>query len=50
MDTLDATNRRVGRDTNFYAASGITRNWTMAATMKSRHCTTDWQRRMQVTA
>jgi DNA polymerase V len=29
--TLDAINRRHGRDTVFYAASGTKRDWTMAA-------------------
>ena len=49
MATLDAINRRMGRDTVFYAATGIKRDWTMAATMKSPHFTTDWQQLMQVT-
>ena len=43
MATLDAINRRMGRDSVFYAASGIKRDWAMAATMKSQHFTTDWQ-------
>ena len=49
MTTLDAINRRMGRDSVFYAASGIKRDWAMAATMKSRHFTTDWQQLLRVT-
>ena len=49
MATLDAINRRVDRNTVFYAASGVKRNWAMAATMKSRHFTADWQRLLRVT-
>ena len=48
MATLDAINRRMGRDSVFYAASGINRDWAMAATMKSQHFTTDWQQLMQI--
>jgi DNA polymerase V len=43
MATLDAINRLMGRDSVFYAASGIKRDWAMAATMKSQHFTTHWQ-------
>jgi DNA polymerase V len=43
MATLDAINRRMGRDTVFYAASGVERDWSMARSMKSQHFTTDWQ-------
>ena len=50
MTALDAINRRMGRDTVFYPASGIRRDWAMARTMKSQHFTTDWQQLMQVTA
>jgi DNA polymerase V len=49
MTALDAINRRMGRDTVFYAASGIRRDWAMARTMKSQHFTTDWQQLLQVT-
>jgi DNA polymerase V len=49
MATLDAINRRMGRDAVFYAAAGVKRDWAMAATMKSRHFTTDWQQLLQVT-
>ena len=50
MASVDAINRRMGRDTLFYAAAGIKRDWAMAATMKSQHFTTDWGQIMQVTA
>jgi DNA polymerase V len=50
MATLDAINRRDGRNTLFYCAAGTTRHWTMAAAKKSRHFTTDWQQLSQVTA
>jgi DNA polymerase V len=50
MATLDAINRRMGRDSVFYAASGVKRDWAMAATMKSQHFTTDWQQLLQVAA
>jgi DNA polymerase V len=49
MATLDAINRRMGRDSVFYAASGVERDWAMAATMKSHHFTTDWQQLLRVT-
>jgi DNA polymerase V len=49
METLDAINRRMGRDSVFYAAAGVKRDWAMAATMKSQHFTTDWQQLLQVT-
>jgi DNA polymerase V len=42
MTTLDAINRRMGRDSVFYAASGIKRDWAMARNMNSQHFTTDW--------
>jgi DNA polymerase V len=50
MCTLDAINRRMGRDTIFYAASGVHRNWAMSAGLKSPHFTTDWKQLMQVAA
>lgn len=49
MATLDDINRRMGRNTVFYAASGVKRDWAMAATMKSRHFTTDWKQLLLVT-
>jgi DNA polymerase V len=49
MATLDAINRRMGRDSVFYAAS-VKRDWAMAATMKGQHFTTDWQQLMQIKA
>ena len=48
MTALDAINRRTGRDTVFYAASGIRREWAMARSMKSKHFTTDWQEILSV--
>jgi DNA polymerase V len=48
MATLDAINRRMGRDTVFYAASGVKRDWAMARSMKSPHFTTDWQELLRV--
>ncbi len=43
MAALDAINRRMGRDTVFYAGSGIRRDWAAFANMKSGHFTTDWR-------
>lgn len=43
-------NRRMGRDIHYYAASGIKREWAMAANMKSRDFTTDWQQLLQIRA
>ena len=48
MDTLDSINRRIGRDTVFYAASGIKRDWAMSASMKSQHFTTGWHQLLHV--
>jgi DNA polymerase V len=50
MATLDAINRRMGRDTVFYAGSGIRRDWQATATMKSQHFTTDWQQLLRIKA
>jgi DNA polymerase V len=50
MIALDAINRRMSRDTVFYAAAGIRRDWAMARNMKSQHFTTDWQELLQVFA
>ena len=49
MTALDAINRRMGRDTVFYAGSGIRRDWAAFANMKSRHFTTDWRQVMTIT-
>jgi DNA polymerase V len=49
MAAVDGINRRMGRDTVFCAASGVKRDWAMAATMKSQHFTTGWRQLMQVT-
>ena len=48
MTALDAINRRMGRDTLFYAASGVSREWAMARSMKSQHFTTDWEQLLRV--
>jgi DNA polymerase V len=48
MATLDDINRRMGRESVFYAASGVKRDWATAATMKSRCFTTDWGQLLQV--
>jgi DNA polymerase V len=50
MATIDTINHRLGRNTVFYAASGIHRPWTMAATMRSPHFTTDWEQLLTVNA
>ena len=50
MQTVDAINRRMGRDTVFYAGSGIHRDWAAAASRKSRQFTTDWRQVMRVRA
>jgi DNA polymerase V len=47
MAALDAINRRMGRDTLFYAGSGLRRVWKAFANMKSRHFTTHWQQVMR---
>ena len=43
MAAVDSVNRRMGRDTVFYAGSGIRRDWKAFANMKSGHFTTDWR-------
>ena len=50
MTALDAINRRMGRDTVFYAGSGIRRDWAAFATMKTQAFTTDWRHVIQVKA
>ena len=50
MTALDAINRRMGRDTVFYAGSGIRRDWTAFANMKTPAFTTDWRQVMRVRA
>ena len=41
MHTLDGLNRRLGRDTVFYGAAGVRREWKAVAKKKSGHFTTD---------
>jgi DNA polymerase V len=48
MTALDAINQRHGRDTIFYSASGIRRDWKAYATMKTQHFTTDWRQMLQI--
>ena len=48
MTALDAINRRMGRDTVFYAGSGIRRDWKAYANMKTQHFTTDWRQVMRI--
>ena len=48
MTTLDAINRRMGRDTVFYAGSGIKRDWAAFANMKTQAFTTNWRQMMEV--
>ena len=50
MATLDAINRRMGRDTVTYAGSGLRRDWKAFANMKTQHFTTDWRQMMRVKA
>ena len=48
MTALDTINRRMGRDTVFYAGSGIKRDWAAFANMKTRAFTTNWRQMMEV--
>ena len=48
MSALDAINRRMGRDTVFYAGSGITRDWAAFANMKTQTFTTCWRQMMEI--
>lgn len=48
MAALDTLNHRMGRDTVFYAGSGVRRDWKAFANMKSWHFTTDWRQLMAV--
>jgi DNA polymerase V len=50
MAALDTVNRRMGRDTVFYAGSGIRRDWRAFANMKSQRFTTDWAQLMRIQA
>jgi DNA polymerase V len=50
MAAPDAINRRMGRDTVFYAGSGLRRNWKAFANMKFRYFTTDRRQVMRVRA
>jgi DNA polymerase V len=42
MAVVDALNRIFGRDTLFFAAQGIARDWHMRQTMLSPRFTTQW--------
>jgi DNA polymerase V len=48
MTALDTVNRRMGRDTLFYAGSGIRRDWKAFANMKTQHFTTDWGKMLRI--
>ena len=50
MQALDRINAEHGRGSLVYAASGLSRTWAAAATMKSRHYTTDWRQVLHVRA
>jgi DNA polymerase V len=48
MTALDTINRRMGRDTVFYAGSGIRRDWAAFANMRTQAFSTEWRQMMQV--
>jgi DNA polymerase V len=48
MTALDSINRRMGRDTVFYAGSGVHRDWKAHANMKTQQFTTDWRQVLTV--
>ncbi len=50
MATIDTINHRLGRNSLFYAASGIRRPWAMSAGMRSPHFTTDWEQLLIINA
>ncbi|APW64310.1 Y-family DNA polymerase [Paludisphaera borealis] len=50
MAAVDAVNRRMGRDTVFYAGSGTHRDWKAFAKMKTGHYTTDIEQLLKVRA
>ena len=50
MPALDWIIRRIGRDTVFYAGSGVRRDCATLANMNARHFTTDWRQMMRVGA
>ena len=50
MAALDTVNRRMGRDTVFYAGSGIARDWKAFANMKTQAFSTNWRQMMLVRA
>ncbi|NLO12225.1 MAG: DUF4113 domain-containing protein, partial [Candidatus Cloacimonetes bacterium] len=43
MDIMDKINRQSGRDTLFYASSGIQRDWQMRRARLSPAYTTRWK-------
>jgi DNA polymerase V len=49
MAIVDALNHIFGRDTLFFGAQGITRDWRMRQTMLSRRFTTRWDELALVT-
>jgi DNA polymerase V len=50
MATIDTINHRMGRNSVFFAASGIHRPWAMSARMRSPHFTTDWEELLIINA
>ena len=48
MTALDTINRRMGRNTVFYAGSGVKRDWAAFANMKTQPFSTDWRQLMQI--
>jgi DNA polymerase V len=48
MAALDTLNRRMGRDTVFFAGSGVRRDWKAFANMRSRHFSTNWKQLLLV--
>jgi DNA polymerase V len=48
MRAVDALNRRFGRDTVTYAASGIRRAWKLRSAFLSPRYTTSWDELLRV--
>lgn len=48
MRAIDRLNGKLGRDTVYFAASGVRRDWAATAGMKSRHFTTDLGQVMEI--
>jgi hypothetical protein len=48
MTALDTINRRMGRNTVYYAGSGVKRDWAAFANMKRQAFTTQWRQMMEI--